>query len=50
MPEAAGRGEGEAISQMMLQRMMAQNGHAVVTRRCPLLGVKPTWRIYEDTP
>ena len=32
--------------------MLAQNGHAVVIRRCPLLGVKPTWPIYDgvDAP
>jgi Protein of unknown function (DUF3072) len=28
----------------------AQNGHAVVTRRCALLAVEPTWRIYEYAP
>jgi hypothetical protein len=38
---------------MMLRCMsldVAQNRHAVVTRRCPLWRAKPTWRIYEYTP
>src|SRR6516162_2944997 len=30
--------------------LLAQNGHAVVTQRFPLLAVKPTWRFYEYTP
>jgi hypothetical protein len=31
-------------------RLMAQNGHAAVTRRGPLLGIKLTWRLTSARP
>ena len=31
-------------------RLLAQSGHAAFAARCPLLGVKRTWRINEYTP
>jgi hypothetical protein len=32
------------------RQLLAQNGHAVVTRRYALPGVEPTCRVYEYTP
>ena len=40
----------EPKSQDAAERRQAQNGHAAVTRRQSLLGVKATSRIYEYTP
>jgi hypothetical protein len=39
-----------ALSNGTRCQLLAQNGHAVVSRRCPLLAVKPTSRFYEYTP